>query len=138
MQCERAVNPKQILSPPPMFPTNLMPEDVYSQEEMAMVKDWLKATLWCRGVDDFEKATKNWSLERRSEVAKILEETRAMGLVPDRVDGAGRVVWGRVLKGHLQVEMDRHGARYDEIGREIVRNRKFHLKTVDEMITEEV
>ncbi len=138
MQCEQAVNPKQFLSLPPMFPTNLMPEDVYSQEEMAIVKDWLKATLWCRGVDDFEKAIKNWSLERRSEVAKILEETRAMGLFPDRVDGAGRIVWGRVLKGHLQVEMDRNGARYDEIGREIVRTRQFRLKTVNEMITEEV
>ena len=52
--------------------------------------------------------------------------------------GAGRIVWGRVLKGHLQVEMDRNGARYDEIGREIVRTRQFRLKTVNEMITEEV
>lgn len=133
------VNPKSLLSLPPMFPTGLTPEDVYSLEEMAMVKDWLKATLWCRGVEDFEKGTKGWSLERRAEVANILEEIRgAMGMYPDRIDGSGKIVWGRVMKSHLQLEMEKNGRRYDAIGQEIARNGQFRMKTVNEMIEEEV
>lgn len=125
------VKPKSLFSLPPLYPTNLAPEDVYSREEMAMVMDWLKATLWCRGVDDFEKGTKGWSLERRAEVAKILGEVREVGMYPDRIDGAGRIVWGRVLKGHLQVEMERHGAQYQAIGEKLQRDRTFRLKTIE-------
>lgn len=139
MYDQPAVNPKQLMPLPPLIPGNgYMPEDLYSPEEMGMVKEWLKATLWNRGIEDFEKGTKGWSLERKAEVAKMLTEIRATGLYPDRIDGNGTIVWGRVLKSHLQLEMEKNGRRYDAIGQEIARNRQFRLKTVDEMITEEV
>lgn len=134
-----AVNPRQLLSLPPLIPGDgYLPEDNYSTEEMAMVKEWLKATLWCRGVEDFEKGTKGWSLERRAEVAKILTEIRATGLFPDRIDGNGSIVWGRVLKSHLQVEMERNAGRYEAVGREIAKNGQFRMKHINEMMEEEI
>ena len=36
---QQAVNPKQLLALPPLHPDGYMPEDNYSAEEMAMVKD---------------------------------------------------------------------------------------------------
>ena len=134
-----AVNPRSLFTLPPLIPGNgYMPEDNYSTEEMAMVREWLKATLWNRGIEDFEKGTKGWSLERKAEVAKMLTEIRATGLYPDRIDGNGAIVWGVVLKSRLQLEMEKNGRRYDAIGQEIARNGQFRMKTVNEMIEEEI
>ena len=61
----------------------------------------------------------------------MLAELRGRGLYPDRIEGDGRIRWGRVLKSPLQVEMERHGARYQAIGEKIQRDRTFRLKTIE-------
>jgi hypothetical protein len=74
---------------------------------MMLVRDWLKATLRCRGVEDFEKAVKSWSDEKRSEVATILSELRGKGFFPDRINEHGEIVWGVMLKSKVQMMMER-------------------------------
>lgn len=104
---------------PPMYPADVLPQDLYSIEELAIVRDWLKATLRCRGVEEFEKAAKSWRDEARAEVGRILAELRARGFFPDRVDENGQIVWGIMLKGAVQVRYERNAERWLNRGQEI-------------------
>jgi len=104
---------------PPMFPSGYMPEDFYSFEEMSLIRDWLKATIKCRGVEEFEKATKGWTLNSRAEVARILSGLREKGFYPERIDENGSIVWGIVLKGKVQIELERKAEKYHKRGQEI-------------------
>ena len=107
---------------PPAMSIDYRPEDLYSIEEMGILRDWLKATLRCRGIDEFEKATKGWALDARAEVARILTDLRGKGFYPDSIDGHGRIVWGVRLKSEIEMEMTRNEARYIERGLEVKRN----------------
>lgn len=104
---------------PPMFPADVLPQDLYSREELDIVRDWLKATQRCRGVEEFEKAAKSWRDEARAEVARILAELRARGFFPDRVDENGQIVWGVMLKGAVQVRYERNAEHWLNRGQEI-------------------
>lgn len=104
---------------PPMFPHGYMPWDYCSFEEMNLVRDWVKATIKCRGVEEFEKATKGWALNSRAEVARILSGLRENGFYPDRIDENGNVAWGVVLKGKVQVELEWKAEKYHKRGQEI-------------------
>lgn len=97
---------------PPMYPGDVLPQDLYSIEELAIVRDWLKATLRCRGVEEFEKAAKSWRDEARAEVGRILAELRARGFFPDSVDKNGQIVWGIMLKGAVQVRYERNAEQW--------------------------
>lgn len=124
-------NPRNTLPLPPLHDSQLLPEDLYGIEEMELLRSWLKATLRCRGPEEFDKAVKSWSDDRQAVAAEMLAELRGRGLFPDRIEGDGRIRWGRVLKSALQVEMERHGARYQAIGEKIQRDRTFRLKTIE-------
>lgn len=97
---------------PPEHPIVYWPCDMLTVTEMAVVRDWLKATLRCRGPEEFEKATKGWSLESRAEVCKALGNMRNHGFFPERIDENGVVVWGVQLKSPVQIELDRNEGWY--------------------------
>lgn len=105
---------------PPLHPIGYLPEDIYSIDEMSMVRDWLKATMRCRGVEEFEKAAKSWKDESRAEVARILAELREKGFYPSRIGEDGRIAWGIALKGGVQMLGEREAARYEARGRTIM------------------
>lgn len=102
---------------PPEHPIALWPCDMLTVTEMTMVRDWLKATLRCRGPEEFEKATKGWSLEARAEVCKSLGNMREHGFFPERVDENGVVVWGVQLKSQVQIHLERYGDWYADRAR---------------------
>lgn len=117
---------------PPMFPTDLLPCDLCSFEEMEMLKRFLSSTLRTKGPEEFEKATKTWTPEMRAEVARILGDLRERGFYPDRIDGDGRVVWGVVQKGAVQMLMERKTAEYERKGAEVRRRNGSFLRSMNE------
>ena len=112
---------------PPEHPISLLPCDLYSVEEMRVVGDFLKATLRCRGPEEYEKATKGWSSEARAEVAKTLGELRERGFYPNRIDENGAIVWGVLLKSPVRLQFERHGELFQRLGEEILRERGVSL-----------
>ena len=104
---------------PPVVDLSVRPEDLYDRTEMDILRDWLKGTLLCRGVDDFNKFAKTWDDAKRAHITGMLAELRARGYYPDRIDANGSIVWGFMLKSHVQVEIDRNVDRYYRRGIEI-------------------
>ena len=64
-------NPRNTLPLPPMHDSQLLPEDLYGIEEMDLLRSWLKATLRCRGPEEFDKAVKSWSDDKQAVVAIV-------------------------------------------------------------------
>lgn len=117
---------------PPMFSVDLQPCDLCSFEEMEMLKRFLSATIRTKGPEEFEKAVKSWTMEMRAEVARILSDLRGRGFYPDRIDGDGRVVWGVVQKGGVQMLMERKAAQYERKGEEIKRSGGSFFRSMNE------
>lgn len=97
---------------------------------METLRQWIKATLFCRGVDDFNKAAHPWDKERRASVAKILAEIRTQGFYPDKINENGEIVWGVALENAIQVKMKRHADWYFSRGQE-VRENGFLIKNME-------
>lgn len=118
---------KRTFKAPPLVSTAMLPEDVYSLAEMSTLKDWLSATLGARGNDDFEKASKPFSKDRRASIAKMLSDIRAQGYFPDRIDENGGIVWGFATKGPVQVDNERNCDFYERRGKQIIADGGFLL-----------
>lgn len=107
------------LSLPPEFPVDYWPCDLYAVEEMNVVRDFLRATLRCRGPEEFEKATKGWKPEARSEIARVLGDLRERGFYPERIDESGSIVWGVRLKSAVQIRLDRYAEYWLQRGEQL-------------------
>lgn len=97
---------------PPAADLSALPEDMFSCEEVSLLRLFLSATLRTRGKDEFEKAIGSWTDEARATVASMLSLLRGKGFYPDRIGTGGEIVWGIALKSRVQMALERNADRY--------------------------
>lgn len=105
---------------PPAADLSVLPEDMFSFEELSLLRRFLSATLRTRGKDEFEKAIGSWTDEARATVASMLSSLRGKGFYPDRIGAGGEIVWGAALKSRVQIALERNADRYRLTGEGMV------------------
>ena len=111
---------EQLLDRPPLVPTRLRPENVYSNAELEFLAGFLKATIPCRSKEGFEAAEKKFSESERAKISRMLKQLRDVGYYPSGINEHGGIVWGVVLKGDLQIKMEKSADHYEKRGLEVV------------------
>ena len=106
-----------MLKSPPMFPTDLIPNEIVGYENMAIFVTHLRICYSSTNSGEFPsgRLNKEVGAANRERIAKTLQDLRDNGYVPLSVDERGKVRWGVIVKSPCQIEFEKDLPRYQRM-----------------------
>ena len=106
-----------MLKTPPIFPTELIPNEIVGYENMAIFVAHLRICFSGTNSGEFPSARLNKEIgaANREKIAGILRKLRENGYVPLSVDENGKVRWGIMVESPSQVEFEKDLPRYQRM-----------------------